>query len=142
MGHAKSIGMLVGLHTGGCDPDALATLLPLCDWVGLDIKAPWGMYQRTTGDPASGYAARDSLRLLLESGTPHESRTTWHPSLLAADDIAETARQLHAEGERTWAIQACRSAGTTHALPDIVPTADDVPQAAWDLFPNLTFRPA
>jgi pyruvate formate lyase activating enzyme len=37
----KEMGFQIGLHTGGYRPEHLAKILPLIDWVGLDIKAPF-----------------------------------------------------------------------------------------------------
>jgi anaerobic ribonucleoside-triphosphate reductase activating protein len=43
---AKQMGFRVGLHTAGIYPRRLETLLPLTDWVGMDIKAPFAEYSR------------------------------------------------------------------------------------------------
>src|SRR5665648_131400 len=39
MRRVREFEFAVGLHTGGAYPRRLAELLPLVDWVGLDIKA-------------------------------------------------------------------------------------------------------
>ena len=36
----KSLGYIVGLHTGGYRPEFFKEVLELVDWVGFDIKAP------------------------------------------------------------------------------------------------------
>lgn len=89
----RAMGFSIGLHTGGPHPERFAALLPLLDWVGLDIKAPFDEYERITGSPGSGACARESLALLLDSGVAFELRTTVHPALL--DDVALT--RLHAD---------------------------------------------
>ena len=35
-----SQGFKIGLHTGGAYPRRLRIVLPLIDWVGIDVKAP------------------------------------------------------------------------------------------------------
>ena len=45
----KAIGFQVGLHTGGMYPARLQRLLPLLDWVGLDIKGPAAHHDAITG---------------------------------------------------------------------------------------------
>ena len=64
----KDLGFKIGLHTGGYRPEHLAKVLPLIDWVGLDIKAPFEAkhYQKITG---ADHLKRveQSLLLLLES---------------------------------------------------------------------------
>ena len=35
----KDMGYAAGLHTGGAYPRVLETILPMLDWVGMDVKA-------------------------------------------------------------------------------------------------------
>ena len=77
----KNMGFKVGLHTGGCYPDRLEQVLPLVDWVGLDIKDLPEHYPALTGTPGSGDRAWKSLELLQASGVPFEVRTTCYPEL-------------------------------------------------------------
>lgn len=84
----KDMGFLIGLHTGGADPDVLTELLPLLDWVGMDIKAPFSDYESITGVPDSGDAAQRSAQLVLSSGVCHRFRTTVDPSLLCDEQVA------------------------------------------------------
>ncbi|MEW8584302.1 MAG: anaerobic ribonucleoside-triphosphate reductase activating protein, partial [Candidatus Thiodiazotropha sp.] len=53
----KALGYLIGLHTAGIYPGRLQQLLPLVDWVGLDIKALAQDYPRLTGVPHGGESA-------------------------------------------------------------------------------------
>ncbi len=46
----RALGFKIGLHTGGAYPRRLAKVLPLVDWVGLDVKAPRAEYECVTGD--------------------------------------------------------------------------------------------
>jgi pyruvate formate lyase activating enzyme len=57
----RALGFGVGLHTGGPTPERLKAVLPLVDWVGFDVKAPFADYARITGVASSGEAARLSL---------------------------------------------------------------------------------
>ena len=43
MADTKALGYKIGLHTAGCYPERLKAVLPLVDWVGLDIKTHWQM---------------------------------------------------------------------------------------------------
>lgn len=117
---ARDMGFLVGLHTAGSSPDRLRRLLPLVDWVGLDIKAPWRKYDALTGIPGSAAKAEASARMLLASGVACEFRTTVHPSLLNQADLAEMADWLSSQGARHYVLQACRPAGNACSLP-VVP---------------------
>jgi pyruvate formate lyase activating enzyme len=86
MAEVRATGFRIGLHTGGPSPSRFAHVLPLVDWVGFDIKAPFAEYEAVTGASNSGEAALESLMLLLHSGKAYELRTTVHPRLL--DDAA------------------------------------------------------
>ncbi|MHC1712818.1 MAG: anaerobic ribonucleoside-triphosphate reductase activating protein [Solidesulfovibrio sp.] len=107
----RALGFKVGLHTTGMYPDALAKVLPLCDWVGLDIKAPRAAYARITGVADSGDAAFASLALLLQNGVAFETRTTWHPGLLDETELTALAGELADAQAGRWIIQAFRPDG-------------------------------
>lgn len=108
---ARALGFRIGLHTAGMAPRRLAEVLPLADWVGMDIKAPFDDYPRVTGVRGSGPAARASARLLVASGVAHEFRTTMHSSLLPDAALARLAIALAELGARTYVLQQFRAAG-------------------------------
>ncbi|HYP67372.1 MAG TPA: anaerobic ribonucleoside-triphosphate reductase activating protein [Thiobacillaceae bacterium] len=111
MGEVRELGFSIGLHTGGMYPQRLATVLPLLDWVGMDVKAPFADYDRITGAPRSGDRALASLDLILQSGVEHEIRTTVHPVLLDDETVQTLANDLAERGVRHYAIQAFRAQG-------------------------------
>jgi pyruvate formate lyase activating enzyme len=110
---ARDLGFEVGLHTGGPYPNRLRRLLPLLDWVGMDIKAPFDHYERITGVAGSGAKARQSARCLLASGVPHEFRTTLDTALLSAPEVLRTAQQLAELGVRRYVLQRSREPNGT-----------------------------
>jgi len=118
---ARALGFRIGLHTAGMAPRRLAAVLPLADWVGMDIKAPFDEYPRITGVRGSGRAARESARLLVASGVAHEFRTTVHSALLPDAALARLALELAELGARTYVLQQFRAAGCT--APDLAGTA-------------------
>lgn len=103
----RELGFKVGLHTAGCYPDRLAKLLPLVDWVGLDIKALPEDYPALTGVPGSGERAWRSLQLLLTNGIHHEVRVTVHEDMLALSKLTRLLKRLTATGTQSIALQAC-----------------------------------
>jgi pyruvate formate lyase activating enzyme len=111
MRDVRATGLRVGLHTAGPFPDRLAEVLPLVDWVGFDVKAPFDRYECVTGVPGSGSRSRESLERLLASGTAYEVRTTVHPLLLGESALAELGDALATMGVEHYAVQAFRSAG-------------------------------
>ena len=111
LAEVRALGFQTALHTGGMYPERLHALLPLLDWVGLDIKGPLHAYDAITRTPGSGAKAFASLRHLLASGVPHECRTTWHAGLFSVDDLFALADTLADAGVAHWALQECRAPG-------------------------------
>jgi pyruvate formate lyase activating enzyme len=106
-------GYQVGLHTSGAYPRRLAAVLPLVDWVGLDIKAPAELYAAITRVGASADAAFASLRLVLDAGVDVQVRTTVDPTVLRADDVEALSATLRDLGVREHVLQEVRPDGTT-----------------------------
>ncbi|WP_442596072.1 anaerobic ribonucleoside-triphosphate reductase activating protein [Parapusillimonas sp. JC17] len=140
----RSLGFLVGLHSGGTHPARLRKVLPLLDWVGLDIKADADGYERVTKTKGSGTHAFDSLSAVLDSGVHHECRTTIHPSLHSEDQLRTLARRLAGAGVTHYALQVFRATGC------VDPELNGTPVAAYpspalaeelkELFPFFILR--
>ncbi len=107
----RTLGFKVGLHTAGMNSEALKAVLPLIDWVGMDIKAPFDDYERITRIPQSGEAAKKSAKYILESGVAYEFRTTVHSELLSKSDLKRLSDQLLAMGAKHYTLQPFRSQG-------------------------------
>jgi pyruvate formate lyase activating enzyme len=105
-------------------PERLAAVLPLLDWVGLDIKGPLHAYDGITGVPGSGKRAWESLQLVVQSGVPYECRTTWNPALFDLDALKDLGETLVDSGVTHWALQQCRAPGlaASEGLPPVVET--------------------
>ena len=110
MQEVKTLGFKVALHTNGAFPERLQTLLPLCDWVGMDLKAPFDDYERITGCLASGVLARHSAALLRDSGVAHQFRTTVDPWLRENGRLKQMQELVQSWGD-TLVLQAIRSKG-------------------------------
>jgi pyruvate formate lyase activating enzyme len=95
----KSMGFLIALHTAGTYPERLEQLLPLIDWVGLDIKALPKDYRALTGVKRSGESAWRAARLLAGSGKSHEIRTTLYPAIDTPHYRKRLERELKALGK-------------------------------------------
>jgi pyruvate formate lyase activating enzyme len=115
MREVRELGFKVGLHTAGIYPQRLEGVLPLVDWIGLDVKAPFADYARITGVPESGERARASLDLVLQSGVDHEIRTTVHPALLADEQVMAIAHDLAGRRVGCYVLQAFRREGCNEA---------------------------
>ena len=117
MSEVRSLGFKIGLHTNGAYPERLGRLLPLLDWVGLDIKALPADYHGITAVADSGRAAWQSLSVLLNSTVALEVRTTLMPHWTPAQ-IAALAHHLADLGVTSYSLQAC---DTDHAFDPHLP---------------------
>jgi pyruvate formate lyase activating enzyme len=120
MREVRELGFEVGLHSAGMYPERLAALLPLIDWIGLDIKSPIEQHEAVTGVPGGGAKARASLDQVLRSGIAYECRTTWSPGLYPLERLQVLADELVQRGVTHWSVQGCRPAGgaPTAAVPE------------------------
>jgi pyruvate formate lyase activating enzyme len=121
----KSMGYKVGLHTAGIYPERLERLLPLVDWVGMDIKSSKSDYQNITGVKGSGERAWKSAELLIASNVAYEFRTTVHPDMLSKEQISTLIHELADIGARHYVIQQCV---TRHCLDKSrrIPTSESL----------------
>ncbi len=106
----KPLGYKIGLHTGGYFPARLKEVVNLVDWVGLDIKAPFGenIYKKITGGIAEEDKVKESLEILVTSGVDFECRTTCDPRFLSINDIYKIAEQLKESGVKKYYLQKYR----------------------------------
>ena len=118
IGAVRALGFEVGLHTAGTYPKRLAEILPLLDWVGLDIKTSFAQYDRITQVTGSGSQAQAAAEAILVSGVDYEFRTTIHPALLPeAEALAQMGVQKYvlqvfrAQGSQDEALVAAAMAG-------------------------------
>jgi len=146
MRSVRALGFRVGLHSAGMYPRRLAEVLPLVDWVGLDVKSSWQGYDAITGIFDSARQARVSAQLVLASGIAHEFRTTVHPALHTEADILLLAQALQAMGVRHYVLQVFRAIGCGDVRLDAVstlgyPGAELLAQVA-ALFDSFSLRQA
>lgn len=108
MAAARQRGFEIGLHTAGTNPALFAAALPLVDWVGFDVKAPFDGYRGVTGADA-GSKACASLEILVKSGVAYEVRTTVWPERIGKAEICIMASMLREMGVRRYALQEART---------------------------------
>lgn len=109
MRQVRALGFKVGLHTAGIKPTALQRVLPLCDWVGFDIKGLPSQVDAVTGCSGAAQANWTSLDLLLASGVEFECRTTVHWQQTNGESLRQLAQHLRGLGVRHWVVQPVRS---------------------------------
>ena len=108
LAEVRAMGFQTALHTGGMYPERIAALLPLLDWIGLDIKGPWERIDGITASRGSAARVQASLAHVLASGVDYECRTTWDSALFDLGELTRLAADLAQRGVRRWALQRCR----------------------------------
>ena len=103
--------MATALHTAGVSAAHLSRVLPLLDWVALDIKAAPPQLPALTGAPGSVRETARALQLVQQSGVAYELRTTWHPRWLPEPALLMLADWLASHGVQRWVLQAGRPPG-------------------------------
>lgn len=140
----RDAGFKIGMHSGGTHPQRLQSVLPLLDWIGLDVKANFADYADITKVRGSGVAALTSLKAVLASGVDYECRTTAHPALLPEAKLLQIAQTLAAMGVKNYVLQAFRMQGCAdpalnNRMVGNYPSPGLVEQLG-KLFPNFTMR--
>lgn len=144
LSEVKAMGFKCGLHTAGAYPEHFASVLPLLDWVGFDIKASFTEYAQITQAPGSGNNAEASMQALLASGVAYECRTTVDPQFFDSKKLIDLAHWLAASGVRHYVLQTCRPPRTqdgqclTHVNEWLAELANTIVSS----FDTFTLRPA
>lgn len=105
----KAMGFAVKLDTNGSKPEVLKELLennPV-DYIAMDIKAPFVIYDRLTGVRSPISQIKESIELIANSNIDHEFRTTAVEPLLSPEDVLS--------------IKKLVPAGSTHRLQKFRP---------------------
>lgn len=113
MRRVRALGFGVGLHTAGPYPARFAEVVPLCDWIGLDVKAPAHLSAQVTGVASAADRALRCLRIALDSAVELEVRTTVDPTTLTEGDVAEICATLSDLGVERHVIRHARIEGVS-----------------------------
>jgi anaerobic ribonucleoside-triphosphate reductase activating protein len=139
----RKLGFGIGLHTAGIYPQRLMQVLPLVDWVGLDVKAAFGKYEKITQVADSGASVSSCLEAVLASDVAYEVRTTVHADLLNEQELLDLAKTLAKIGVHHYALQAFRPQGCAAAAlnaADLPRFSPDLLEKMASLFPHFTLR--
>lgn len=137
---ARELGFKVGLHTAGAFPGRLAPLLPLVDWVGIDIKAAPTAYERITGKAVSGMRAWSALELVQNSGVDYEVRITVDPTVHTRADVFDAVREVIRRGAKAPVLQQARPDGANPEYASLLARRGMYDVIRHDDFPDLARR--
>ncbi|MET1077615.1 MAG: anaerobic ribonucleoside-triphosphate reductase activating protein [Pseudomonas sp.] len=145
MRQVRELGFKVGLHSAGIKPSSFRRVLPLCDWVGFDVKALEEEVALITGVSSSGLANWRSLEWLLDSPVDYECRTTVHWQLFDCRRLQRLGERLAGLGVKRLVIQLARPTRMLDPSLGAVVAPADAPQL-WtylgQLFPSFELRDA
>ncbi len=107
MQKVKTLGYNLKLDTNGSCPDVIKDLLyrGLVDYIAMDVKAPYRMYDEICGVQVDTRSIEESIDIIMNSGIEYEFRTTVVPQL-REEDILEMADYI--KGARMYALQQFR----------------------------------
>lgn len=91
----KELGYQIKLDTNGSHPEIIKDILAnkLCDFFAVDYKAPSAQYQQICGVAADAQKVIETIKLLSESSTPFEVRTTVIPQL-GSEELITMAKEI------------------------------------------------
>ena len=92
----KDLGYAIKLDTNGSLPERLAAVLDtgLVDYVAMDVKSSPAGYAAAAGTDTEAAVFDRSIRILRNSGIPHEFRTTAVAGIHTAADFAAIGQWL------------------------------------------------
>ena len=99
----RELGFSVKLDTNGSSPEMLQNVLPLVDYVAMDIKNCPEKYCDTCGGVDILAQVRESVRLLMDSGVDYEFRTTVCHPFHRPEDLKKIGQWL--SGAKQYFIQ-------------------------------------
>lgn len=108
----KKLGFLIKLDTNGTNPSVVQEVirLKLADYIAMDIKAPLEKYNIVTNSIVDIEKIRESINLIMNSGTKYEFRTTVLRSQLSEEDLLQI--KCLANSARLWVLQKFIPNGT------------------------------
>lgn len=112
---ARGMGYRVKLDTNGTNPAILRNLLPLLDYIAMDIKAPPGDMGRVVSNGMVEAPIWETADILISEAGDYEFRTTFMP-MLGTEDIERIARRI--AGSRRYALQQYRKTKYVKVAPE------------------------
>lgn len=105
----RVLGYKIKLDTNGTNPEAVKKLLAenLLDYIAMDLKAPIDKYEKVVGVKVNCDDLQKSAKIVIESGLPHEFRTTVVPGLLELSDFDKMGEII--AGADAWYLQKFKS---------------------------------
>ena len=111
----KSRGYRIKLDTNGTKPEIVEELLPMIDYVAMDVKAPEGAIRKVVSYDMDETPIWKTADLLIEKAPDYEFRTTVMP-LLDMEDMENIAKRI--KGAKRYALQQYRKTENVKLVPE------------------------
>jgi len=105
----KAMGYKVKLDTNGTNPDLLKKLLPLLDYVAMDIKAPAETYKEAVSADVDLDKIKKSIELI-KKADDYEFRTTAVPGIFCVEEAHKIGAWI--KGAKRFGLQTFRPQNT------------------------------
>jgi len=105
----KSMGFLVKLDTNGTNPKLLEQMLPMLDYVAMDIKAPAEDYEKAVKVKVDIDKVKRSIEII-KNAKDYEFRTTAVPGLFSVEEAHKIGKWL--KGSKRFGLQTFRPQNT------------------------------
>lgn len=100
----KSLGLLLKLDTNGHHPDMLRRVLPMVDYVAMDIKAGRANYSKVTRATWTNVRAiSESISMIMADASDYEFRTTVVSQLHTDEDFEDIGQWIR--GAKRYFLQ-------------------------------------
>lgn len=105
----KDLGYKIKLDSNGTNPEMLKRVLDLglVDYLAMDIKNSPARYDKAVNVGVNLDKLRESIKMIIESGLPHEFRTTVVPGIHTKEDFQEMGEMIR--GADKWYLQFFKS---------------------------------
>jgi pyruvate formate lyase activating enzyme len=105
----RALGYKIKLDTNGTNPKMLEKVLAekLIDYLAMDLKAPLEKYEQVVSATVNCQDLQKSVKMIIESGLPHEFRTTVVPGLHELADFSLMGKVI--TGADAWYLQKFKS---------------------------------
>lgn len=102
----KRLGLKIKLDTNGSLPQNLKEIIPLTDYIAMDIKTSFEKYNEITNTKVNIQKIKESIEIIKKSGKDYEFRTTLMPSLVTKKDIQKITKEI--KGAKKYTLQQLR----------------------------------
>ena len=108
----NALGYAVKLDTNGTNPEVLEKLIAnkQLDYIAMDIKGTLAQYEEICEVPVDEEAIIRSIKLIMNSGTDYEFRTTVCRQFMTTQNLPELCEMI--KGAKKYCLQSFKNPGT------------------------------